>query len=178
MNIFYLDKDPHIAATYHSDKHVIKMILESAQLLSTAHRVLDGQLVIERDRANRRIKRYKFNDERDEIFYKSTHVNHPSAVWVRESTEHYRWLALLFAELLHEYTYRYGKTHASSRLLETLIVPPTNLVDRGFTPPPPAMDKEYILPDTVSSYRNYYCKAKSDLLQYTKRPAPDWIKDY
>ena len=75
MNIFYLDRNPVIAAQMMCDKHVVKMILESAQMLSTAHRVLDGD-----DRAN------------ETGLYKMAHKNHPSTIWVRASSENYRWL--------------------------------------------------------------------------------------
>ena len=44
MNIFYLHENPEICAEYHCDKHVVKMILETAQMLSTAHRIIDGEL--------------------------------------------------------------------------------------------------------------------------------------
>ena len=70
MNIFYLDRDPHEAARLQCDKHVVKMILETAQLLSTAHNELDG----------------------GQIAYKTTHKNHPSAVWARKSLDNYLWL--------------------------------------------------------------------------------------
>ena len=178
MNIFYLDENPEIAATYHADKHVVKMILETAQLLSTAHRVLDGQMVIERDAANRRIKRWKFSDEREEILYKSTHVNHPSAIWVRASREHYEWTYRLFKALLAEYTYRYGKVHASTKLLQELAIYPQNALNKGFVPPPAAMDDEFIRStNRVENYRTYYIEGKSDLLQYTKREKPPWLGD-
>ena len=87
MNIFYLDKDPKKCAEMHCDKHVVKMILEYAQLLSTAHRVLDG------------------NEWADHVgLYKATHKNHPSAIWARESAGNYFWLNKLFQELCKEYT--------------------------------------------------------------------------
>lgn len=92
MNIFYLHSDAKECAVMHCDKHVVKMILETAQLLSTAHRLLDG------------------ND--DPILYKATHKNHPSAIWTRKSQKNYLWLTSLLQNLCQEYTYRYGKIHA------------------------------------------------------------------
>lgn len=176
MNIFYLDQSPEVAATYHADKHVVKMILETAQLLSTAHRVLDGQMVIERDKADRRIKRWKFTDEREEVLYKSTHVNHPSALWVQASKQHYYWTYRLFIALLSEYSFRFGKKHASEKLIYALMMPPTNQIDTGFVPPPAAMDDEFIRStDRVENYRTYYLEAKADLLKYTKREKPSWL---
>ena len=94
MNIFYLHPDPKKCAEMHLNKHCVKMILEYAQLLSTAHRVLDGD-----DYAN------QYN------LYKATHVNHPSAIWVRQSCYNYSWLMQLLCHLCIEYTHRYGKVH-------------------------------------------------------------------
>src|SRR6056297_2083911 len=111
MNIFYLDEDTSKAAQYHMDKHVRKMIIEYAQLLSTAHRVLDGHVHIDTSDTGRKIKRWYTNDWRDEIFYKSTHVNHPSSRWVRESAYNYTYLYNLFCALCDEYIYRFGKKH-------------------------------------------------------------------
>ena len=89
MNIFYLHEDPVQNAKWHIDKHIVKMPIEYAQLMSTAHRMLDGHMYIGRTANGRRIKRWKLQDERDDILYKASHVNHPSAVWVRESIENY-----------------------------------------------------------------------------------------
>ena len=92
MNIFYLNKDPKIAAIEHNDKHCVKMILEYAQMLSTAHRERDG-------------------DERADnlSMYKRAHLNHPSTVWTRENEAQYNWLYSLFVALSDEYSYRYEK---------------------------------------------------------------------
>lgn len=84
MNIFYLDSDPVVCAQMHCDKHVVKMILESCQLLSTAHRVLDGHSTIEKSASGRNVKRWYLNDLRQGILYGATHINHPSAIWCRE----------------------------------------------------------------------------------------------
>ena len=178
MNIFYLDRDPVKAAQYHSDKHVVKMILESAQLLSTAHRVLDGQEVVQLNAAGARMKRYILNDEREQELYKSTHVNHPSAIWVRESAANYNWLVDMLKALMEEYTYRYGKHHATERLLPYLEKTPNNIkVGVDFTQPTPAMDSVFTISDDgVANYRNYYTLAKSELHAYTKREWPTWLR--
>lgn len=98
MNIFYLHNDPTECAKLHADKHVVKMILEYAQLLSTAHRILDGHEVIEQTANGRRIKRWKLESDLDKVLYKSTHSNHPSAIWVRQNQQNYIWLSqLLYA---------------------------------------------------------------------------------
>ena len=109
MNIFYLDSNPKLSAEFHTDKHVIKMIIEYAQLLSTAHRVLDGEMFFEYSKNNRKIKRYKLN-KYDDILYKATHMNHPSAIWVRQSSKHYDFLFEMFEHLCYEYTKRYNRT--------------------------------------------------------------------
>ena len=176
MNIFFLDHDPGFAAQFHADKHVIKMILESAQLLSTAHRVLDGKQSFKYDKIGRKLKTYLLEDEREEILYKSTHVNHPMAIWVRESKENYMWLFDLWLSLMEEYTFRFGKHHASERLIPYLKNVPSNIPNVSLTYPPNTMDKEYIISESVvDNYRNYYIKGKIDLLKYTKRNKPYWL---
>ena len=113
MNIFYLHPEPRTCAEMHVDKHVVKMIIEYAQLLSTAHRILDGEEYIDAS-SGRRIKRWRLADDAmEQNLYKASHINHPSAVWVRQSNNNYTWLFCLFTELLQEYTYRYGKHHAT-----------------------------------------------------------------
>ena len=92
MNIFYLHKDPYKAAEYQYNKHVVKMILESAQMLCTAHH---------------------HYDENTDVPYKKAHYNHPSTIWVRQNKNHYRWLFNHMKALGEEYTDRYGKIHLS-----------------------------------------------------------------
>ena len=103
MNIFYLDHDVAKCAEMHNDKHVVKMILEYCQLLSTAHRYLDGVEQIGQTKTGRNVKRWKLNDERDTILYSATHINHPSAVWCRQTAANYHWLYKLLVELCKEY---------------------------------------------------------------------------
>ena len=92
MNIFYLHKDPEISAKMHCDKHVVKMIIEYAQLMSTAHRILDGDEYEGRTKIGRRIRRWKHpNKNIENTIYKASHINHPSAVWARESVANYIW---------------------------------------------------------------------------------------
>jgi len=160
------------------DKHVVKMILESAQLLSTAHRILDGQeytAIV----GNRKIKRWALNDARENHMYSATHVNHPSAKWVRESNNNYTWLFCHFHGLLNEYTYRYGKIHKCSSMMEWLSSPPKNIPIGPKTQPPCAMDKIFIISeDAVENYRNYYMAGKSHIHKWTNRKIPDWAIQY
>lgn len=172
MNIFYLDSSPSIAAKAMTDKHVVKMILESAQLLCTAHRVLDGEPMIQLSTNGRKLTRYS-HPTLDDVLYKSTHINHPSGVWVRESQENYEWLYKHFLALCEEYTSRYNKVHATySRLASVLSIAPVSLVCFPFTPMKLAMPKPYHLPDPVESYRLYYEAEKlfkdSDVQRYHK----------
>jgi len=176
INIFYIDRDPTQAAQWMVDKHVVKMILESAQLLCTAHRVLDGDEYIDLSPAGRRIKRWRLNDARDEIMYYATHINHPSAVWIRQSVSNYQWLVDHFFALNQEYTYRYGKTHKCYELGYYMQSPPFNLKEWDFTEPPPAMAPEYIVSkDAVENYRNYYKVGKARMHSWKMREPPPWI---
>ena len=89
MNIFFLSENPVQAAEWMVDKHVVKMILESAQLLSTAHRIIDGRETQGKSATGRNVKRWILNDAREPVLYSATHINHPSAVWCRQSVENY-----------------------------------------------------------------------------------------
>lgn len=178
MNIFVLDEDPKISAQYHCDKHVVKMILESAQLLSTAHRVLDSNLSAD--------KEYIIIDSnKQKQLYKATHINHPCSIWTRESKNNYIWLYSLFTSLLEEYNIRYGykkgKEHSCSRLSDILSLPPEKILDIEKTPWKLAMpnhckvlmDNKFV--GAVKSYRKYYALEKSQLLKYTNREKPSWL---
>lgn len=175
MNIFYLDEDVFKAAQYHMDRHVRKMIIEYAQLLSTAHRVLDGEEQIDVTDKGRKIRRWYTRDWRDEHLYKSTHINHPSSKWVRGSAHNYAYLYNLFCALCDEFVYRFGKHHATdTKLRKALSLLPKNISWIDMTSIPQAMDKEYRLDNSLDAYRNYYINGKSHLAQWTKREKPDW----
>ena len=178
LNIFYLDHDVIKCAEMHNDKHVVKMILEYAQLLSTAHRVLDGTIVVGLSETGRKQSRYILPDNRESLLYIATHLNHPSAVWVRQSDKNYSWLFEMFESLLEEYTYRYGKKHACEKLVWALEVRPNNIPRGNFTQPTPAMpDEVKIVGDSIASYRNYYINNKSHLAKWKKRPVPLWYPE-
>lgn len=164
MNIFYLDKDPAVAARYHNDKHTVKMILESAQLLSTAHRLLDGSNGV-------------LPDDRETVLYRATHKNHPAAIWVRSELDHYRWVHDLLYYLIGEFRYRYGKPHATERLQPFLLDAPQNIpIDGAFImqDPPQCMPDDCKGDDTVQAYRRYYAKYKYHLGSWKKRDVPEW----
>ena len=177
MNIFYLDHNPKRCAQMHVDKHCVKMILEYAQLLSNAHRVIDGTESLCLSKTGRKQKRYVLSDERESVLYSATHINHPSAVWVRQRESHYRWLFTLWVELMDEYTYRYGKNHACERLIGYLNKPPTNIeFGGGFDEPTPAMPDNYkVAGNSIQSYKNYYLGDKRRMFSWKKRNQPSWI---
>jgi len=163
MNIFYIHKDPEIAAQAMTDKHVVKMILESAQLLCTAHRILDGHEVIVKSKNGHNLKKWEHdNDSYNDILYRSTHINHPSAIWVRESSANYNWLYEHFIALGAEYQRRYGRTHKSIDSLRFILAsPPRNIKHKEQTPMRVAITNQQWHKSTpIESYRTYYIKEK------------------
>ena len=177
MNIFYLDDDTQKCAEYHVDKHVVKMILEYCQLLSTAHRITDGLEEPGLSKTGRNVKRWRLPEDIDNRVYQATHVNHPSAVWARSSKQNYLWLADLLNKLTKEYTRRYGKIHKceSDGLVELLQQPPVSISDGVFTQPTPAMPDEHITKDSIMSYRTYYVKDKYRMASWKTRNVPEWF---
>jgi hypothetical protein len=161
MNIFVLSLDPHEAAQLHCDKHVVKMIIESAQMLYSAHWVLESPL--------------------PPNAYKKTHVNHPCSKWIRESIENYLWLCNLAKELCKEYKFRYGehKTHKTEAHIDWLTENhPINIPIREFTIPPQAMPDEYKHEDVVIAYKQFYRDSKMkerNIVTYKKRSFPDFL---
>ena len=127
MNIFYFDECPIISAEAQPDKMLVKMPLETAQMLCTAHRVLDG------------------DEYADSVgLYKEAYKNHPCTIWARESSSNYSWLYRHFLALGMEYNYRYGKTHASIiKLEEPLSKMPDNITHTSMTPLAQAMPDVY-----------------------------------
>ena len=181
MNIFFLDQVPSKCAQLHCDKHVVKMILETAQLLSTAHRILDGKEVVGKSASGRNQKQWKLPDDRDGVMYKATHINHPSAVWVRKNTATYIWTWSLFKALCDEYTYRYNKVHKCASMLSAFECFPTNLPFGNFSQPPACMggyEHCIVEGDSVESYRRYYRAAKSNMSKWTDRPVPEFMTLY
>ena len=183
MNIFVLSECPIESAVLQCDKHVVKMIVESAQMLSTAHRMIDGHQVTVLSSNGRRIKMWKHDDPvLDELLYKSVHTGHPSTVWTTESDQNYQWHYRHFVALCDEYEYRYGKVHSTRTKLEkALSVTPTNIKrTKQITPFKLAM-KQFpscvVEGDAVQSYRNFY-QTKQDrfTMAWTKRPIPSWFE--
>ena len=163
MNIFMLHMNTEENVKLHCDKHVVKMILEYAQMLSTAHRLIDGT----------------FGLYIDEKVYRATHDNHPCTIWVRDNCANYRYMYDLFSKLCEEYTYRYGKEHLTwTKLGRILSNPPENIPHASMADiinMPQAMPEEYKDLNVVSAYRNYYKGEKAGFAKYTKRETPDWL---
>lgn len=168
MNIFFLDENPSVAARHHCDAHVVKMVLETAQIMSAAHHVIDG-------------------DDAPTGIYKKTHANHPCAVWVRQSAANYEWTRELFGALLEEYEIRYKRQHKTGELWPTLSILPSKLrfctKSMNVAEVPQAMPDEYrVVGDPVTAYRRYYANAKTKMsrfgYRFYMRPIPAWIAEH
>jgi hypothetical protein len=176
MNRFILHTDARLAAQMHCDKHVVKMILEEAQMLSTAHRLLDGVQFVDSS-SGRRIKRWKLDDSRDSILYKATHVGHPCTQWSMMTNNNYIWSYCLLDSLLDEYTFRYGKHHKTEELMSVLKTPPNNIPFGPLTTFPQAMPDECKLPNSVDAYRKYYLEKKKSFAKWSNREVPEWWEE-
>jgi len=177
MNIFYLHEDPIQNAKWHIDKHIVKMPIEYAQLMSTAHRLLDGEMYLGKTAIGRNIKRWRLHDEREDILYKASHINHPSAIWVRESIENYFEMYKLYMAVLAEFTNRYGKVHGSSKPSIALIRPPSNIPMVKGTQLPQCMPEICkVKNNPILAYRNYYIVEKNSFASWKNREIPEWFQ--
>ena len=157
MNIFYLHQNPEQAARYQYNKHIVKMILESAQMLCTAHHCIMGSDA--------------------DVPYKAAHINHTSTKWARQSGENYTWLYRHMMELGREYEKRYGKKHLSIiKCEEPLSILPGGILETGLTKMPQCMPDEYKDDCSIQAYWNYYIHGKKDIANlktetlYEQRP--------
>ena len=161
MNIFYLDRDPTEAAKHQYNKHVVKMILESAQMLCTAHRM------------------HMLDYECHHIPYKKAHVNHPSSIWARRSAENYAWLYWHMLELGRQYTLRYGKIHKTIKDCEKVLRHlPGGILHTGFEDPPQCMPDEYKDECTVKAYWKYYVGDKKNVANRDETVKTEIPKQY
>ena len=156
MNIFHLHKDPKICAEYHCDRHVVKMILETGQMLSTAYRK-------------------KFGDNDD--LYKTAYPKHPMTIWVGNSGDNFFWSIQLLDQLIYQYTVRYKKVHKTIRISNLLHSKHKlwHSWKTEFTRPPLCMPDEYKSDDYVQSYRNYYIGDKKRFARYTNTSTPEFM---
>ena len=158
MNIFFLSTTPIEAATMSCDRHCVKMILESCQMLSTG------------------LRRQGYQG--DDV-YGATHRNHPSTLWVGDTRQNYQWLIQYCFALCEEYTHRYGKIHKSERILRRCAELIDIIPQGDLTIPPKCMKIEYRKggenwKDVVSSYRNFYRLGK---MYMNRGVGPRWLKD-
>lgn len=150
MNVFWLDYDLEINATYYCDQHVVKMITEYAQLLSTCCR-LNGL----------------------DCGYKVSHVHHPCALWLQESLDNWECLREMAYCVSDEFYHRYSNAHKSFFVIRDLQAP--DIPRKGITIPPQCMPNIYKGDDVVTAYRNYYIGDKARFARWTKRPVPSWF---
>ena len=162
MNLFILDENIKKSVSYYCDKHIVKMILESAQMLCT-------------------VQRLYHND--NPLLYKSTHINHPCVKWCSQSVNNYNYLLIYWIEMNKEYSRRYNKIHKSYiKLIDVLSILP-EIKEREFTLPPSVMPKEFLIYDVptnleevVQNYRNYYSKEKIKIASWNHNTSkPYWI---
>lgn len=170
MNLFLLSLDRRQCVRWYADKHIVKMILELAQLLYGVWGVLENS---------------EWRNFAPTGSYKVTHINHPIAVWMRQSKENYKFAASYAHPMLAEYTRRYKKIHACTHHLDWLVSNiPSNLPDGPLTQMPQAMPDEFkvrdgcgTMEDTVSAYKAYYIgfKVKNIRITYTDTEWPEWL---
>lgn len=162
MNLFFLHYNPVVAASQQCDKHVVKMLLETAQILSSVCRL---------------------NGIEHVSLYKQTHVNHPVVVWTRASRKNFEWVLAHGLALCAEYTRRYGKVHKSERVIKEIVHLYTaiNFSAEHVTLPPLCMPDEFkrghglCIEDIVSSYRNYYMGPKRAFAKWKFTECPEWF---
>lgn len=163
MNIFYLHPDPATCARYHGNKHVVKMISEYTQILSTAHHVSGSSI----DKSR---------------ICKPTHANHPSNLWVRDRKANYSWLHSLLVALCSEYTHRYGKQHLYERdgRIQLLSKPPRGLPEGPQTKIRLAVPDRYRDLPPLQAYRAFYANEKYDkgVLVWRNREMPPFLSNF
>lgn len=165
MNIFYLDTNPQLAAKYHCDKHVVKMIIESAQILSTVLRIKNNNADV-------------LSKEQLDGIYLATHAKHPCVEWAAMSLQNFIWLCELTQHLLEEYQLRYNKVHKTTTVYNNIINIKKQFINdfsvRIFTKPPQCMPTKYKHPDVVIAYRSYYKGEKIKFAKWSHSNPPHW----
>lgn len=140
----------------HCDQHVVKMILESAQILCT---VLHGRGV--------------------KAPYRPTHKKHPCVLWADASYANYAWLIQLARELHKEYRFRFGENrlHASMRVIE--FADDYTFESIGLTNFEQCVPEKYrVLENPVRAYRAYYKAEKLAFARWTRRAIPKCFQTY
>ena len=181
MNIFALDKSPEVSAQMSCDKHVVKMILESAQMKSTAHWLHllweNGKDLKDFARV-REVKEWLLKNTDVSLHppYAMTHVRHPCTLWVSSTLQNYNWHYELLFYLCKEYTKRYNKIHKTANYLSWFKNNiPQGIKRTGFESFAVCMNDDYkVNLDPVASYRNYYIKDKSRFAKWKYTQEPSW----
>ena len=171
MNIFVTDPDPNKSAQVLPDKHVVKMPLETCQMLAVVYSKWyfnwGNDLLPKKDGT-------PYNTE------KGAFRGHPCTIWAGKNIYNTAWLIQHGFGLLKEYTHRYGKVHSTNMKLNHILERVPNTIGEGWREPPPAMQHypQCIVPgDSVQSYRNYYIEAKAYFAKWTKRDTPEWFAE-
>tara|TARA_R110000782_G_scaffold181633_2_gene271927 strand:+ start:97 stop:669 length:573 start_codon:yes stop_codon:yes gene_type:complete len=184
LNLFVLSECPQESARMMCDKHIPKMIVEAAQMLSTSHRMLDGYMEKRPSKSGKRmVKAYVHNNtDLDGVLYNAVHHYHPCTVWTMETKANYEWHYTHFLELCSEFVYRFGKEHLSyTKLHNILSVAPKNIRDIGLTEFPQAMNQFpecKVEGNPVQAYRNYYHFTKGFAKWAKGREAPFWWEGF
>jgi hypothetical protein len=177
MNIFVLDNNPRVAAQMMCDKHVVKMIVESCQLMSTAHHVLDGKVITRTAKNGRKFGTYE-HDRPGFRFLRCTMINHPCTIWTRSCKQAYYWLWEHTHELLKVYQSRYNKIHTYDDMVQySLVHTPTKISDCRMPAFAQAMPDQYKNADAVQAYRQYYIHEKSRFAKWKMDNAPIWFTE-
>lgn len=153
MNIFVLDTDIDRCARYHCDRHVVKMVLETTQLLNNAR-------IIHNPNAS--------------LIYKLTHKNHPATHWTATNKSNFKWLTELGLALCSEYTFRYNKRHKCQNIIEFFSKQDFFIPNGELTPFVQCMPEIYRGNNAVDAYRRYYINEKRDIAVWSKRFSPEW----
>ena len=161
MNIFVIHRDPFVAASQLCDKHVVKMIVEGCQMLSTIHRMSSSHVIFA-----------------PVELYKESFANHPCTVWARASTDNYMWLADHTFALSNEYTQRYGKIHKAHDMAVWFTRHiPHQIIRCNLTPFAQAMPDKYKNHDAVQAYRDYYINEKARFAKWKFTNEPEWFTE-
>lgn len=179
MNIFFLSECPVKAAKMQCSKHIVKMALESAQMLSSTHRILDGVKTSRLSKSGNSTVKHWTHPTWDHVLYKASHVGHPCTQWTMATKKNYEWHFLHWKAISNEYSHRYGKIHASwSKLKDVLSLAPENIADGKMTSPALAMPEEFKMECPVESYRNYYfSKSENFKMEWHNSETPKWFKE-
>lgn len=178
MNIFYTNEDPRLCSLDHCYIHMRKMIVEYCQLLSTAHRLLDGKWSVIISEKGRKQQIWTLDDPiKEQWIYKASHVNHPSAKWIRASKAHYLWLVKVVDELLNIYHNDSGKTHklVREKTIDLLRIPPQNINDTGWLCEPYIAINKDQYGKIYYDYQNGFINLKQAYQQYLDTKYGEWL---